>query len=463
MSFKKDGKLYTAEDSSDDSDVIVTHDRAGELSLTIDSVSLEDAGVYTCNASSRFGHHQLEATVVVQYKPRISPSNVLLVHSWAGAAHNMTCQSFGLPAPTIIWKRRNLELRTNSSYKIYESTDGNSTTSSLEVSVTLADISWIFDEPHYVCVASNKLGSADTKFHLKRATNPDSPKDVNVLEKLADALSVEVVPPAEDGGVPVFGYMIEYAEKTAVHMDSTPAHEGHVHRGDDDEDDEEENVNKIHLKKDDRDIKSIKSLNVTFNGNRTKIHNLKPETSYLLKIKAINQVGAGPELERVLMTDKQSPPGQIEIKSSAQGVDGRKFEVKWEIHNTGGLPILKYEFNYTQVNPSMSVDDSKLSDPSIWKTQMFEVKPGKDTVRTYELSDLSPQTTYVLRVRASNRLGWSKQSSSFKFTTVEAAAVGGNAVVRTASSTRVLAVCTASALLSALLLFDKLATSFLLS
>src|SRR2546425_553818 len=42
-------------------------------------------------------------------------------------------------------------------------------------------------------------------------------------------------------------------------------------------------------------------------------------------------------------------PGQTEIKSSSKGMDGHKYEVEWDIHNTGGLPILKYEFNYTKV------------------------------------------------------------------------------------------------------------------
>ena len=66
-------------------------------------------------------------------KPRFARDDKLVVYSWAGARHNLTCHALGLPAPTIVWKHRDTPLASNATYHVYHSGTDNSSTSSLQV------------------------------------------------------------------------------------------------------------------------------------------------------------------------------------------------------------------------------------------------------------------------------------------------------------------------------------------
>jgi len=448
--FSRNGIIYSAQNASNDSNVVVVSMDPGELMLQIDSVSLEDAGVYSCSASNQVGYHELDATVTVFYKPRPSNHNDLEVYSWAGATHNLTCQTFGLPTPTIQWKRWGKELTDNSSYRVFTASDENSTTSHLQVSVRQSDVQWIFGEPEYICNAVNLVGESTAEFQLKLATEPESPEGVILVERMADALTLEIVPPIKDGGVPVLSYSIEYSEKAKVHNDTISSHHnGTAMEEDENEDnttgsvvrlkidnqtdkhsdlhstdthnktDKESDVNSTRI--DNQTKKDIlpktASHTIEFVGNQTTIHNLKPETCYLLKIRARNAVGSGPEYETSAKTDKQSPPGRIVITSDVHSVHEHKFIITWQVNSTGGLPILEYQFNYTKVNPSVGSAGHNPSEPSSWTVRVLKVLPGNEDGKIFVLSDLSPDSAYLLNMRARNTAGWSAPTPHFKFTT----------------------------------------------
>jgi hypothetical protein len=67
----------------------------------------------------------------------------------------------------------------------------------------------------YKCVATNKLGMAEHRIHLREARIPGQILQVIVQEKTATSISYRIVGPSDDGGLPILSYVVQYKEDRA--------------------------------------------------------------------------------------------------------------------------------------------------------------------------------------------------------------------------------------------------------
>jgi neurocan core protein len=357
----------------------------GHLELTIDMLEPSDAGEYTCTAISKIGRHDDTATLTVLYKPRFASDHVVAEYVWAGKTRNVTCQVDSVPEAVIEWRRDEQKLSNNATYQIYSS--GN--TSTLQVTVREMDQTWIYGV--YTCLAKNVHGDGQIDIEVKRASVPDEPRSVNATSRTPTAIVLLIEPPDEDGGMPVLGYRVEYSDipddNSAVTVDGTgPPYE---------------------------------TLSATESeGTIVKLENLKPSTTYELRVRAKNEVGVGSPLRYVVTTEAIRPPYPVEITSSRNGEHTSQYRIVWSKPNTGGRPIKEYEFRYKQIE----FRDGQViaSVNPVWSSKQREdrhVHPMQD----FELDGLQPNTHYLLQVRARNDVGWSEYSENFIFRTAPVA------------------------------------------
>ncbi|XP_062854783.1 hemicentin-1 [Trichomycterus rosablanca] len=117
-----------------------------EGSVLIRSVQLVDAGHYFCTVSNQAGTDQKIMELKVYVSPSISPGpfNVTVTMGRRAVLH---CESSGVPAPQVSWRRNGKLLDTHSeSYRVWSSGSLLIISSSLE------------DEGYFECTASNEVG-----------------------------------------------------------------------------------------------------------------------------------------------------------------------------------------------------------------------------------------------------------------------------------------------------------------
>lgn len=411
MAFRKAGnkESYVIGDNEDER-IFLSNPKPGQLTLNFVSLIPEDASDYICRSKNDIGHDEKTAKLTVNYRPHFPKDHSSSVYIWAGKTRNITCEVQAEPIPQIVWLRRGIEIISNETFLIYP----NGRNSSLQVKVTEADQGWIYGP--YVCVASNEFGKANRSMELIRATAPNSPKSVNVTECLPTSVIVHVTAPEEDGGDRVKGYVVEYMEKP---LNTTSVSVGGAESGD---------VLPVY--------NQIPSTVEVQDTDVIEIENLKPNTTYILKVKAKNEVGAGSPKEETVTTQSIRKPYPIEITSDENG-DAFRYVITWKKPITGGKPITDYEFKFRQ----MFSDEETLKDGSKKKHGEWERRTRADDLDRpmlhYDLERLTPSTTYQLEVKAKNELGWSDVVRVFEFRTREAtpsevamhASVGPGAIV----------------------------------
>ncbi|XP_061680955.1 hemicentin-1 isoform X2 [Syngnathoides biaculeatus] len=129
--------------------------------LTLGSVGLDDAGMYTCTAANIAGSDEAQVQLLIQVPPVVEvlepPFNSPLQERIANQHIAFPCPAKGLPKPVIRWLRNGQELIGNEpGVSIRE--DGTL--------LILASLSPL-DDGEYVCAASNDAGSTERKYQLK--------------------------------------------------------------------------------------------------------------------------------------------------------------------------------------------------------------------------------------------------------------------------------------------------------
>ncbi|XP_030621020.1 hemicentin-1 [Chanos chanos] len=119
-----------------------------EGSLRIQSVQVADAGRYHCTVSNQAGsdHHGMDLRVYVGPSISLGPFNVTVTK---GLRAVLSCESIGIPAPTVTWKRNGAPLNLNlqsGAYRLMSSGSLVITSPSDE------------DEGYFECTAANEVG-----------------------------------------------------------------------------------------------------------------------------------------------------------------------------------------------------------------------------------------------------------------------------------------------------------------
>lgn len=347
----------------DSNRVIVTNPAGGYLVVSVSNVEPSDAGNFSCQARSSVGSDERTGTLKVLYQPRFFDNQSSVEYIWAGKRQNMSCGVSAVPEPKIEWLRGGFPITNNDTYHVYDLGG----ISFLQIQVREIDQGWIYGP--YVCRATNRLGEVDKSIDLIRASIPDAPASVELVEVYPTAVFLRAVPPEENGGMNVYGYRVEY----------------------------EDRVNDFSL---DDDII---------------VDSLKPSTTYIFKVRARNEVGIGLGFDRKVATAAIRQPYPTEITSEPVGKDAYEYIITWKAPINSGLPILSYKFSYRKV--LVERGSFNISQP----LEDWIIEPTDEDIplNYYQLRDLQPESHYELEIRTQNSMGWSQSNKQFVFLTAK--------------------------------------------
>uniref|UniRef100_A0A8B9TH80 Neural cell adhesion molecule 1 n=1 Tax=Anas platyrhynchos TaxID=8839 RepID=A0A8B9TH80_ANAPL len=345
---------------------IVVRSHARVSSLTLKEIQYTDAGEYVCTASNTIGQDSQAMYLEVQYAPKLQ--GPVAVYTWEGNQVNITCEVFAYPSAVISWFRDG-QLLPSSNYsniKIYNTPSA----SYLEVTPDSEN-----DFGNYNCTAVNRIGQESSEFILVQADTPSSPS-IDRVEPYSSTARVEFDEPEATGGVPILKYKAEWRALG----------EGEWHSR----------------------LYDAKEANME--GTIT-ISGLKPETTYSVRLSAVNGKGVGeislpsdfktqpvriPHSPTRPLTESEStepPTGEPSAPKleGQMGEDGNSIKVNVIKQDDGGSPIRHYLIKYK-------------AHSSEWKPEI-RLPSGSDHVM---LKSLDWNAEYEVSVIAENQQGKSK-------------------------------------------------------
>ncbi|XP_031455834.1 neural cell adhesion molecule 1 isoform X6 [Phasianus colchicus] len=326
---------------------IVVRSHARVSSLTLKEIQYTDAGEYVCTASNTIGQDSQAMYLEVQYAPKLQ--GPVAVYTWEGNQVNITCEVFAYPSAVISWFRDG-QLLPSSNYsniKIYNTPSA----SYLEVTPDSEN-----DFGNYNCTAVNRIGQESSEFILVQADTPSSPS-IDRVEPYSSTARVEFDEPEATGGVPILKYKAEWRALG----------EGEWHSR----------------------LYDAKEANVE--GTIT-ISGLKPETTYSVRLSAVNGKGVGEiSLPSDFKTQPVREPSAPKLEGQ-MGEDGNSIKVNVIKQDDGGSPIRHYLIKY------------KAKHSSEWKPEI-RLPSGSDHVM---LKSLDWNAEYEVYVIAENQQGKSK-------------------------------------------------------
>nr|XP_043897779.1 neural cell adhesion molecule 1a isoform X13 [Solea senegalensis] len=326
-------------ESLDRNIVVRTHARVS--SLTLKNVQFTYAGQYLCTASNSIGQDDKHMYLEVRYAPKIL--GAVATYTWEGNAANISCEVEAHPGASVVWFRDGLQLPSANmtNVKIYNV----QTISYLEVTPESQ-----YEFGSYNCTATNLMGTESKEFLLIQAEVPSSPEIIQV-EAFSSTAVVEFKEPDSLGGVPIIKYRVEWR---LTGQDWT----GREYKAEDD------------------------MTEVTITG-------LNPETTYEVKISAINGKGEGESSQAdTFKTKPVREPTAPKLEAKVHN-RGNSLKVNWIKQDDGGSPIKHYLVKY------------KAKHVSDWKPEI-RLPHGSEYV---VLNGLDWDTEYEVHVVAENQQG----------------------------------------------------------
>ncbi|KAM6907915.1 neural cell adhesion molecule 1a isoform 2-T2 [Xenentodon cancila] len=342
ISWSFGNRVFTEGEQSLDRNVVVrSHARVS--SLTLKNIQFTYAGEYLCTASNSIGEANQHMYLEVRYMPKIL--GTVTVFTWEGNPANISCEVDAHPEASVVWFRDGFQLPVNTTnMKVYNT----STVSYLEITPESQN-----DFGSYNCTAANMMGSESKEFLLIQAVVPSSP-EIQQVEPFSSTAVVEFEEPESSGGVPIIKYRVEWR---------VPGREW-----------------------------TAKEYNVEDDMTMVTIVGLKPETTYEVKMSAINGKGEGESsLASSFKTKPVREPSAPKLEVKSQN-GGNVLKVKWTEQDDGGSPIRHYLVRY------------KATHVSDWKPELRLPYSSEYAV----LSGLDWDTEYEVLVVAENQQGRSK-------------------------------------------------------
>ncbi|KAG7269796.1 hypothetical protein CRUP_001876, partial [Coryphaenoides rupestris] len=263
INWTRGGVLYTEgeqaswtrpeQHKSPDGTVVVRSD-ARVSSLTVKKVEYTDAGQYLCTAHNAIGEDAQAVHLEVLYTPKIQ--GAVAMYTWEGN-RSTSAASAGHPSERVPWCGCGTDSRCQrqqQQLKVFQSP----VASFLEVTPVMEN-----DYGSYNCTASNDLGTESKEFLLIQADVPSAPA-LGLVEPFSSTARIHLQEPEATGGVPVLRYRVEWRPQ---------GHGTWAHRT--------------------YEVPEGSLSDVT-------VADLRPETSYEVKLSAINGKGEGEASPTVL-------------------------------------------------------------------------------------------------------------------------------------------------------------------
>uniref|UniRef100_H2MID3 Neural cell adhesion molecule 1 n=1 Tax=Oryzias latipes TaxID=8090 RepID=H2MID3_ORYLA len=383
ISWSSESKIFTEGEQSLDRNIVV-YSHARVSSLTLKNVQFTYAGQYLCIASNSIGQDSQSVYLEVRYSPKIQ--GVVASYTWEKNPANLSCEVDAHPEASVVWFKDGSHLPSpnTTNVKIYNMP----TVSYLEITPESQ-----IDFGNYNCTATNDLGSESKEFILIQADVPSAP-EIQQVEPFSSTAMVEFEEPDSTGGVPVLKYKVEWR---------FPG---------------EEWARKEYSKED----------------GKTKIlvTGLKPETTYEVKMSAINGKGEGessaasffktkpvqysftissetlPSIAATILPLREPSAPKLEANVADEG---NSLRVTWIKQDDGGLPIIHYLVKY------------KAKHVPEWKPEIRVPSLSEHTT----LNGLAWNTEYEVHVVAENQQGRSEPGIVSIKTAAQPTAIPGSA------------------------------------
>ncbi|KAK7068698.1 hypothetical protein SK128_024054 [Halocaridina rubra] len=338
--------------------------------LQIGNIQKSHEGYYLCEANNGIG---AGLSTVIYVRVQAPPQ--FKIHNRNQTARRgedavLECEAEGETPIGILWSKNklNVDQATELRYTIREEMRGGGVHSSLSIKTT--DRS---DSAIYTCVATNAFGSADTNINLIIQEHPEQPNSLKVLDKSGRSVELSWTPPY-DGNSPITRYIVEY---------------------------------KLSRRNWDSDGERMM---VPGNQNMAAVLDLRPATTYHLRIIARNEIGDSDPSDTVTIITAEEAPSGPPRELQVEAVDQSSLRVTWK-------PPLREEWNGDIQGYQVGYRLAASNNSYVFETVKFSKEMGKE--HHLVISKLHVYTEYAVVVSAFNKIGQGPKTEEIRAYTAE--------------------------------------------
>ncbi|XP_076239566.1 Down syndrome cell adhesion molecule 1 [Calliopsis andreniformis] len=339
--------------------------------LSINNIQKTNEGYYLCEAVNGIGSG-LSAVILisVQAPPHFE---IKLKNQTArrGEPAVLQCEAQGEKPIGILWNMNNkrLDPKSDSRYTIREEILANGVLSDLSIKRTERSDSALF-----TCVATNAFGSDDTSINMIVQEVPEVPYGLKVLDKSGRSVQLSWAAPY-DGKSPIKRYVIEY---------------------------------KVSKGSWETDIDRV--LVPGSQQNVAGVFNLRPATTYHLRIVAENEIGASDPSDTVTIITAEEAPSGPPTSVRVDALDQHTLKVTWK-------PPPREDWNGEILGYYVGYRLSSSDKPYMFETVDFSKEDGKE--HHLQIMNLKTYTQYSVVVQAFNKVGSGPMSEERRQHTAE--------------------------------------------
>ncbi|XP_047517087.1 fasciclin-2-like isoform X2 [Pieris napi] len=343
---------------SDDLSIVwdskVISDTETEMYLSFLRVNRSHEGSYICNATNDADSVTAEMYLTVFYKP-VFKEPIENVWGWNGNTVNLTCDQESNPPANITWRYESRDISTEEQLEINRIILNNNNVPVIFENDTMYGV--------YECIAKNEYGTAKKVVVFLEGFAPPPIRNAIVMNITSTSVIFAIVGPEQINGPPVVGFTSEYDLLNNY------------------------NITDIHI-------------NRTWSIDRPyKINKLKPNSSYLIKFAAVNDVGAGSwsnylEFVTLEKSSPEEPTWSTDIESIKNGI------LKWKVGEDNGEQIDYYVIRYCPV-VYLAIQNNECIEETL------------DPTNEFYLNNLEGNMTYYFELVAHNVLGNSSIASTY--------------------------------------------------
>ncbi|XP_058804449.1 cell adhesion molecule Dscam2 isoform X4 [Phymastichus coffea] len=339
--------------------------------LMINNIQKTNEGYYLCEAVNGIGSG-LSAVILisVQAPPHF---DIKLRNQTArrGEPAVLQCEAQGEKPIGILWNMNNkrLDPKSDSRYTIREEISNNGVKSDLSIKRTERSDSALF-----TCVATNAFGSDDTSINMIVQEVPEVPYGLKVLDKSGRSVQLSWAAPY-DGNSPIKRYTIEYK----------------ISKGS-----WETDIDKV--------VVPVSQQNVAG------VFNLRPATTYHIRIVAENEIGKSEPSDTVTIITAEEAPSGPPSNVRVDALDQHTLKVSWKPppRDDWNGEILGYYVGYRLATSEK---------PFMFETVEFSKEDGKE--HHLQIMNLKTYTQYSVVVQAFNKVGSGPMSEERRAHTAE--------------------------------------------
>ncbi|XP_075224355.1 Down syndrome cell adhesion molecule 1 isoform X5 [Lycorma delicatula] len=344
--------------------------KVDEGTLSINNIQKNNEGYYLCEAGNGIGSGLSAVIMISVQAPPQFEIKLRNQTSRRGEPTVLQCEARGEKPIGILWNMNNkrLDPKSDNRYTIREEILPNGVLSDLSIKRTERADSALFS-----CIATNAFGSDDTSINMIVQEVPEVPYGLKVLDKSGRSVQLSWNAPY-DGNSPIKRYLIEY---------------------------------KISKGTWEADIDRVL---VPGQQNIAEVLNLRPATTYHLRIVAENEIGASEPSDTVTIITAEEAPSGPPTGVKVEAVDQYTLRVTWK-------PPERDQWNGEIQGYYVGYKLTSSDKPFLFETVEFSKEEGKE--HHLQIANLKTYTQYSVVVQAFNKLGAGPMSDEVRQYTAE--------------------------------------------